>query len=98
MFETATRNTLDISAVPIIKLASHLPVIVDPSHSAGRLDLVLPLSLAAVAAGADGIIVEIHPSPEHALCDGPQSLPTGAFFEYADRVRDLVVWAGKTVS
>jgi len=97
-FETATRNTLDISAVPIIKLASHLPVIVDPSHSAGRLDLVLPLSLAAVAAGADGVIVETHPNPEHALCDGPQSLPTAAFLEYADRVRDLVTWTGKTIS
>jgi 3-deoxy-7-phosphoheptulonate synthase len=97
-FETATRNTLDISAVPIIKLASHLPVVVDPSHSAGRLDLVLPLSLAAVAAGADGIIVETHPNPEHALCDGPQSLPTPAFVEYMQRVRDLVEWTGKTVS
>jgi len=97
-FETATRNTLDISAVPVIQLASHLPVIVDPSHSAGRLDLVLPLSLAAVAAGADGVIVETHPNPEHALCDGPQSLPTEAFAEYADRVRDLVLWSGKTLS
>lgn len=97
-FETATRNTLDISAVPVIKLASHLPVIVDPSHSAGRLDLVLPLSLAAVAAGADGVIVETHPHPELALCDGPQSLPTASFFEYAERVRDLAQWAGKTVS
>ena len=82
-FETATRNTLDVSAVPVIKLASHLPVVVDPSHSAGRLDLVLPLSLAGVAAGADGVLVETHPNPEHALCDGPQSLPTAAFGEYA---------------
>jgi 3-deoxy-7-phosphoheptulonate synthase len=97
-FETATRNTLDISAVPVVKLASHLPVIVDPSHSAGRLDLVLPLSLAAVAAGADGVIVETHPSPEHALCDGPQCLPTAAFSQYAARVRELVSWVGKTVS
>ena len=82
-FETATRNTLDVSAVPVIKLASHLPVVVDPSHSAGRLDLVLPLSLAGVAAGADGVLVETHPNPEHALCDGPQSLPTAVFGEYA---------------
>jgi 3-deoxy-7-phosphoheptulonate synthase len=96
-FETATRNTLDISAVPVIKLASHLPVVVDPSHSAGRLDLVLPLSLAGVAAGADGVLVETHPNPEHALCDGPQSLPTAAFGEYADRVLGLARWAGKTV-
>ena len=95
-FETATRNTLDISAVPVIKLASHLPVIVDPSHSAGGLDLVLPLSLAAVAAGADGVLVETHPNPEHALCDGPQSLPTAVFGEYAGRVLDLARWAGKT--
>jgi 3-deoxy-7-phosphoheptulonate synthase len=95
-FETATRNTLDISAVPIIKLASHLPIVVDPSHSAGRLDLVLPLSLSAVAAGADGVIVETHPNPEHALCDGPQSLPTQVFGEYAARVLELVAWTGKS--
>ena len=68
----------------MIKIASHLPVVVDPSHSAGRLDLVLPLSLAGVAAGADGVLVETHPNPEHALCDGPQSLPTAAFGEYAE--------------
>ena len=97
-FETATRNTLDVSAVPVMKLASHLPVVVDPSHAAGRVDLVLPLSLAAVAAGADGLIVETHPSPETALCDGPQSVPGAVFAEYAARVRDLVEWAGKTLS
>ena len=97
-FEPSTRNTLDISAVPVIKLASHLPVIVDPSHSAGRLDLVLPLSLAAVAAGADGVIVEMHPNPELALCDGPQSLPSAAFGEYAGRVSELVKFTGKTLS
>jgi 3-deoxy-7-phosphoheptulonate synthase len=96
-FETATRNTFDVSAVPVIKLASHLPVIVDPSHSAGLRDLVLPLSLAGVAAGADGVIVEVHPNPEHALCDGPQSLPTAVFDEYADRVLELARWTGKTV-
>ena len=96
-FETATRNTFDVSAVPVIKAASHLPVVVDPSHSAGRLDLVLPLSLAGVAAGADGVLVETHPNPEHALCDGPQSLPTRAFGEYAGRVLDLARWAGKSV-
>jgi 3-deoxy-7-phosphoheptulonate synthase len=95
-FETATRNTLDIAAVPIIKLASHLPILVDPSHATGRLDLVLPLSLSAVAAGADGVIVETHPNPEHALCDGPQSLPTEAFAEYAARLLELVAWTGKT--
>jgi 3-deoxy-7-phosphoheptulonate synthase len=97
-FETATRNTFDVSAVPVVKLASHLPIVVDPSHSAGRLDLVLPLSLAGVAAGADGVLVETHPNPEHALCDGPQSLPTAVFREYADRVLDLARWAGRTVT
>jgi 3-deoxy-7-phosphoheptulonate synthase len=97
-FETATRNTFDVSAVPVIKLASHLPIVVDPSHSAGLRDLVLPLSLAGVAAGADGVIVETHPNPEHALCDGPQSLPTAAFGEYAHRVLELARWTGKTVT
>jgi 3-deoxy-7-phosphoheptulonate synthase len=73
-FETATRNTLDISAVPLVKGLSHLPVIVDPSHAAGRRDLVFPLACAALAAGADGLMVEVHPCPEKALSDGPQSL------------------------
>ncbi len=73
-FETRTRFTLDISAVPVVKKLSHLPVIVDPSHAAGRRDLVLPMSLAAIAAGADGVIVEAHPDPQAALCDGAQSL------------------------
>ena len=97
-FETATRNTLDISAVPVVHLACHLPVMVDPSHATGRPDLVLPLSLAAVAAGANGVLVEMHPNPEHALCDGPQSLSPVAFAEYAARVGELVRWTGKTVS
>ena len=73
-FEKATRNTLDISAVPVVQRLSHLPVIVDPSHSGGRRDLVVPLSRAAIAVGADGIIVDVHPQPETALCDGPQAL------------------------
>ncbi|MEA2014847.1 MAG: 3-deoxy-7-phosphoheptulonate synthase, partial [Thermodesulfobacteriota bacterium] len=73
-FETATRNTLDLSAVPLVKRLSHLPVIVDPSHATGDRELVTPMSLAAVAAGADGIIVEMHPDPAKALSDGPQSL------------------------
>ncbi len=73
-FETATRNTLDISAVPIAQRLSHLPVIVDPSHSSGRRDLVLPLIRAAIAVGADGIIVDMHPEPRRALCDGDQAL------------------------
>jgi 3-deoxy-7-phosphoheptulonate synthase len=73
-FETATRNTLDISAVPVVQALSHLPVVVDPSHSGGRRDLVLPLSRAAVVVGADGLIVDVHPQPEIALIDGPQAL------------------------
>lgn len=73
-FETATRNTLDISAIPLAQRLSHLPVIADPSHSAGRRDLVIPLGRAALAAGADGIIVDVHPRPSLALCDGLQAL------------------------
>jgi len=73
-FEPATRNTLDISAVPVVQATSHLPIIVDPSHAAGRKDLVVPLSRAAIAVGADGVIVDVHPDPETALCDGPQAL------------------------
>jgi 3-deoxy-7-phosphoheptulonate synthase len=96
-FETSTRNTLDISAVPVVKLLCHLPVIVDPSHATGRPELVLPLGLAAVAAGADGVIVETHPNPEHALCDGPQSLDPAAFAEFASRLLDLVAYTGHSV-
>ena len=78
-FETYTRNTLDVSAVPVLKKLSHLPVIIDPSHSAGKWELVDPLSCAAVAAGADGLIIEVHNDPAHALCDGPQSLKPSVF-------------------
>lgn len=88
-FETHTRNTLDISAIPVLKQLSHLPVIVDPSHSAGRSALVAPLSLAAAAAGVDGLIIEVHNDPEHALCDGPQSLPPNAFDSLAKKLRTL---------
>lgn len=73
-FETYLRNTLDLSAVPVAKHLSHLPVIVDPSHATGKWQFVKPLSMAAVAAGADGLIIEVHPNPSQALCDGPQSL------------------------
>ena len=73
-FETSTRNTLDLSAIPVLKSRTHLPVIVDPSHAAGRKDLVAPLALAAAAVGADGVIVECHPRPEEALCDKEQAL------------------------
>ena len=96
-FETAYRFTLDITAVPVLKELSHLPVIVDPSHAAGRRDLVTPLSLAAAAAGADGIIVETHPQPDEAICDGPQALPTDTFAEYAALVERAAALAGKAV-
>jgi 3-deoxy-7-phosphoheptulonate synthase len=86
-FETSYRFTLDLTAVPVLKERTHLPVIVDPSHAAGRRELVTPLSLAAAAVGADGIIVEVHPSPDEAICDGPQSLPTSDLAEYVSRVR-----------
>jgi 3-deoxy-7-phosphoheptulonate synthase len=92
-FETATRSTLDLSAVPVAKNLSALPVIVDPSHAMGRRDFILPMARAAVAAGADGLIVEVHPSPEHALCDGPQALYSdtfGAWVEDVKRVVDLM--------
>ncbi len=95
-FETSTRYTLDIAAVPVLKQETHLPVVVDPSHPAGRRDLVLPLTLAAVAAGADGVIVEVHPDPEQALSDGPQQIPTGEFPEFAREVFALVELMGKT--
>ncbi len=85
-FETATRFTLDLSAVPWLKLHSHLPVIVDPSHASGDRRLVEPLARAAAAVGADGIIVEVHEDPEHALCDGPQALFARDFQGFADRV------------
>jgi 3-deoxy-7-phosphoheptulonate synthase len=78
-FEDATRNTLDLSAVPLIKRLSHLPVVVDPSHATGKWHLVSPMALAAVAAGADGIMVEVHPHPEEALSDGPQALLPSTF-------------------
>jgi 3-deoxy-7-phosphoheptulonate synthase len=94
-FETAYRFTLDLTAVPVLKELSHLPVVVDPSHAAGRRDLVEPLSLAAAAAGADGIIVEVHPDPENAICDGPQQLRTDGFAEYAARVQAAATVAGK---
>jgi 3-deoxy-7-phosphoheptulonate synthase len=85
-FETATRNTLDISAVPVLKELTHLPVIIDPSHASGHAKYVIPLTRAAVAVGADGVIVEIHPEPEKAVCDGPQSLRPEQFYRLMDEV------------
>jgi 3-deoxy-7-phosphoheptulonate synthase len=94
-FETATRNTLDVSAVPVAQRLSHLPVIVDPSHSGGRRDLVLPLSRAGIVAGADGVIVDVHPQPDVALCDGPQALVEEDLPELARTIRDLTVYMGR---
>jgi 3-deoxy-7-phosphoheptulonate synthase len=94
-FETSTRYTLDLGAVAVLKHETHLPVIVDPSHAAGRRDLVLPLARAAVAVGADGLIVETHPRPEEALSDGPQQIPTADFGAFADEIRELVGLMGK---
>jgi len=88
-FETATRNTLDISAVPMLKELSHLPVIVDPSHATGVSKLVKPMSLAAAACGADGLMIEVHNNPSKALCDGPQSLTPEAFGDVISAVRKV---------
>ncbi|MDE3069566.1 MAG: N-acetylneuraminate synthase family protein, partial [Acidobacteriota bacterium] len=96
-FETAYRSTLDLQAVPVLKELSHLPIVVDPSHAAGRRGLVRAMSLAAAAAGADGIIVEVHPRPDEAVCDGPQALPTESFAEYAAAVHQVAELAGKVV-
>jgi 3-deoxy-7-phosphoheptulonate synthase len=97
-FEKATRNTLDISAVPVAQRLSHLPVIVDPSHSGGHRELVLPLTRAAIAVGADGVIIDVHPHPEAALCDGPQALVDGDLRELAKTVRDLPPLVNRTLT
>jgi 3-deoxy-7-phosphoheptulonate synthase len=96
-FEHATRYTLDLGSVAVLKQETHLPVIVDPSHAAGRRDLILPLSRAAAAVGADGIMVEVHPVPEEALCDGPQQVPASEFGELASEVAEIVALLGKTI-
>jgi 3-deoxy-7-phosphoheptulonate synthase len=95
-FETAYRFTLDLMAVPVLKARSQLPVIVDPSHAAGERSLVLPLSRAAAAAGADGIIVEVHPRPHEAICDGPQALPTSQFASFVEQVQLAASLGGKS--
>ena len=97
-FENYTRNTLDVSAIPAIKQMSHLPVIVDPSHAAGMYWMVEPLALAAIAAGADGLIIEVHNDPPHAKCDGQQSLTPKKFDELMKKVRVLAPMMGKTLT
>jgi 3-deoxy-7-phosphoheptulonate synthase len=88
-FETYTRNTMDIAAIPVLKKLSHLPVVADPSHATGRRDKVPPMARAALAAGADGLLIEVHNDPERALCDGPQSLLPEQFDKLVDQLRAI---------
>lgn len=97
-FETATRNTLDISAVPVLKQQTHLPVMIDPSHATGHASLIAPMSYAAAAAGADGIIVEVHPHPEKAASDGPQSLRPDDFDTMMKQLRKFAEVAGRVMA
>jgi 3-deoxy-7-phosphoheptulonate synthase len=94
-FETYTRNTLDLSAIPVIKELTHLPIIVDPSHAAGKVSLIAPMCFAAVAAGADGIIVEVHIRPEEAVCDKEQALTPWQFAEMMRKIRPLHQFMGE---
>ncbi|MGZ7079633.1 MAG: 3-deoxy-7-phosphoheptulonate synthase [Thermoanaerobaculia bacterium] len=96
-FETYTRNTLDISAIPVIQKISHLPIIADPSHAVGKRDKVMPLARAIVAAGADGLLIEVHHDPDKALCDGPQSLYPDQFARLMDELRIIVPAVGRTI-
>jgi 3-deoxy-7-phosphoheptulonate synthase len=96
-FETYTRNTLDLNAVPVVKELSHLPVIVDPSHGVGIRDKVAPMARAAIAAGADGLMIEVHHDPDHALSDGAQSLYPAQFDELVAQIRTIAEVVGRTV-
>ena len=96
-FGTHTRNTLDIGAIPVLKAQTHLPVLVDPSHAAGKRELVPALARAAVAAGADGLIVEVHPDPDQALSDGRQSLCPGGFASMMQELRTVAQAVGRTL-
>ena len=96
-FESYTRNTLDLQAIPVVKKLTHLPIIIDPSHAGGKWWLVEPMARAAVAAGADGLMIEVHNNPEKALCDGPQSLKPEKFEAVIKQVRDIAKIIGKTV-
>ncbi len=93
-----TRNTLDLSAIPVVKQLSHLPIVIDPSHAVGVRDKVLPLARAAVAAGCDGLLIEVHPRPEEALCDGPQSLRIDDFAALAEQVRRIAEAIGRPIA
>lgn len=96
-YETATRNTLDLSAVPVLKQMTHLPVVVDPSHAVGKWDLVAPMAKAAVAAGADGLIIEVHSNPEEALCDGEQSLKPKSFKQLMAELKPIAKAVGREI-
>ena len=96
-FETATRNTLDLSCIPVIKKESHLPIIIDPSHGTGHWDLVESMSRAAIAAGADGLMIEVHPDPANAYSDGPQSLKPEKFSRLMATLRPFIELMGRTL-
>ena len=96
-FETATRNTLDISAIPIVKSLTHLPIIVDPSHASGSWKLISPLSRAAVACGSDGLLIEVHPCPEEALSDGAQSLLPAKFEKLMEELKEFAKVARREI-
>ncbi len=96
-FDNYLRNTLDLAAIPVVQKLSHLPIIVDPSHATGRRDKVMPMARAAVAAGADGLLIEVHVEPEKALCDGPQSLYPEQFVELMDELRIIVPAVRRTL-
>jgi 3-deoxy-7-phosphoheptulonate synthase len=97
-FETTTRNTTDINAIPVLKSLTHLPVILDPSHSTGHADYVGAVARAAIAAGADGLIIEVHPDPAHALSDGRQSLKPEKFVELVKQVRLIAEVMGRKLA
>jgi 3-deoxy-7-phosphoheptulonate synthase len=96
-FETATRNTLDLSAVPVLKQLTHLPVVVDPSHGVGKWDLVAPMAKAAVAAGADALMIEVHINPEEALSDGEQSLKPDMFAQLMKELKPVAEAVGREI-
>jgi 3-deoxy-7-phosphoheptulonate synthase len=94
-FETYTRNTMDVAAIPVVKKLSHLPIVGDPSHGTGRRDMILPMARAAVAAGADGLLVEVHPDPDHAMSDGAQTLNPAQFTEMMRQVKAVAGAIGR---
>jgi 3-deoxy-7-phosphoheptulonate synthase len=95
-FETYTRNTMDVAAIPVVKKLSHLPIVGDPSHGTGRRDMVIPMARAAIAAGADGLLVEVHPDPDKAASDGAQTLTPGQFAEMMAQVQAIALAVGRT--